>query len=86
MQSTPRATPTALKEHHVTAMFDYVAQNPDELSFKQGQQIVVKDRSAVDWWKGSLVDDVTATIGLFPANYVTSSNDKPIQCECLVSC
>ena len=50
----------------VMAMYDYSAQNSDELTFKRGDVITVDDKSDPDWWKGTL----GATSGLFPSNYV----------------
>jgi len=52
-----------------TALFDYKAQNDEELSFKVGDRIIVVHRTSFDddWWIGR----VNANIGMFPGNYVT---------------
>lgn len=48
------------------AIFDYVAENDDHLSFKVGDLINVLEERDGGWWKGALGDKE----GLFPANYV----------------
>jgi hypothetical protein len=50
----------------VRAIFDYVAENDDHLSFKVGDLINVLEERDGGWWKGALGDKE----GLFPANYV----------------
>lgn len=60
-------------------MYDYTAQNDDELPFGKGQIINVLSREDPDWWKGEL----NGSIGLFPSNYVklTTDTDPSQQCE-----
>ncbi|CAD6193608.1 unnamed protein product [Caenorhabditis auriculariae] len=62
--------PTTMAENHAVALFDYEASQPDELSFKVGDIIVVAEKSDVEWWSGNKIQDVGATPQLFPANYV----------------
>lgn len=61
-------------------MYDYSAQNDDELAFNKGQIINVLNREDPDWWKG----EVNGHVGLFPSNYVklTTDTDPSQQCEC----
>lgn len=48
------------------ALYDYTAQRPDELSFKENDIIYVLDMlSDLNWWKAKVGSD----IGLIPANY-----------------
>ncbi|XP_072022602.1 SH3 domain-containing kinase-binding protein 1-like [Amphiura filiformis] len=49
--------------------FDYDAQNPDELSLKEGDVIVITSKEAGDsgWWEG----EVHGRKGVFPDNFVT---------------
>lgn len=63
----------------VIGMYDYTAQNDDELPFGKGQIINVLSREDPDWWKGEL----NGSIGLFPSNYVklTTDTDPSQQCE-----
>ncbi|KAJ8386094.1 hypothetical protein AAFF_G00176880 [Aldrovandia affinis] len=51
----------------VRAMFDFTAEEGDELGFNIGEVIEVLDHSDSSWWKGRL----RGRIGLFPANYTT---------------
>uniref|UniRef100_A0A3B3IJF9 Osteoclast-stimulating factor 1 n=1 Tax=Oryzias latipes TaxID=8090 RepID=A0A3B3IJF9_ORYLA len=50
----------------VIGMYDYVAQNDDELAFLKGQVITVLNKEDCDWWKGEL----NGREGLFPSNYL----------------
>ncbi|CAG6016408.1 unnamed protein product [Menidia menidia] len=52
-------------------MYDYVAQNDDELAFLKGQVITVLNKDDCDWWKGEL----NGREGLFPSNYVKLTTD-----------
>lgn len=63
----------------VIGMYDYMAQNDDELPFGKGQIINVLSREDPDWWKGEL----NGSVGLFPSNYVklTTDTDPSQQCE-----
>lgn len=63
----------------VIGMYDYVAQNDDELAFLKGQVITVLNKDDCDWWKGEL----NGREGLFPSNYVklTTDTDPSTQCE-----
>lgn len=51
----------------VRAMYDLSSSEPDELSFKKGDVIVVLEQVYRDWWRGTLYGKV----GIFPLNYVT---------------
>ncbi|XP_036400714.1 intersectin-1 isoform X2 [Megalops cyprinoides] len=55
----------------VIGMYDYIAQNDDELPFGKGQIITVLSREDPDWWKGEL----NGSVGLFPSNYVKLTTD-----------
>ncbi len=48
------------------ALYNYVAQEVNELSFKEGDVInVLEKKEEQGWWKGEL----NGTAGLFPSNY-----------------
>nr|XP_023404209.1 intersectin-1 isoform X3 [Loxodonta africana] len=55
----------------VIGMYDYTAQNDDELAFSKGQIINVLNKEDPDWWKG----EVSGQVGLFPSNYVKLTTD-----------
>ncbi|KAM7065404.1 intersectin-1 isoform 2-T3 [Acridotheres tristis] len=74
---TSKGTPTELPRPaaasvcQVIGMYDYSAQNDDELAFSKGQIITVLNREDPDWWKG----EVNGHVGLFPSNYVKLTTD-----------
>ncbi|MCJ8739710.1 hypothetical protein PDJAM_G00050330 [Pangasius djambal] len=49
----------------VKALYDFTAEEEDELGFNTGDIIEVLDRSDASWWRGRL----RGNVGLFPANY-----------------
>ncbi|XP_047016245.1 SLIT-ROBO Rho GTPase-activating protein 3 isoform X3 [Ictalurus punctatus] len=49
------------------AMFDYVARSPAELSFKQGDHVLLHSKASADWWKG----EVGGVKGLIPHKYIS---------------
>ncbi|XP_048960707.1 intersectin-1 isoform X7 [Canis lupus dingo] len=55
----------------VIGVYDYSAQNDDELAFSKGQIINVLNKDDPDWWKG----EVNGQVGLFPSNYVKLTTD-----------
>ncbi|XP_059021066.1 intersectin-1-like [Mustela lutreola] len=64
--------PTALPPVcQVIGMYDYSAQNDDELAFSKGQIINVLNKDDPDWWRG----EVSGQVGLFPSNYVKLTAD-----------
>uniref|UniRef100_A0A8C5SLW2 Intersectin 1 n=1 Tax=Laticauda laticaudata TaxID=8630 RepID=A0A8C5SLW2_LATLA len=81
-KTTPTEPPksTALPSVcQVIGMYDYIAQNDDELAFNKGQIINVLNKEDPDWWKG----EVNGHVGLFPSNYVklTTDMDPSQQCD-----
>ncbi|XP_013878187.1 intersectin-1 [Austrofundulus limnaeus] len=67
----PKLTPASTGLCQVIGMYDYVAQNDDELAFQKGQVITVLNKDDCDWWKGEL----NGREGLFPSNYVKLTTD-----------
>ena len=70
----------------VVALFDYTAQNDDELSFLKDSVINVISKDEASWWKGEL----NGQMGMFPANYITplsaAETDDPATSPATVSC
>ncbi|KAI8087846.1 uncharacterized protein B0P05DRAFT_569327 [Gilbertella persicaria] len=56
----------------VRAEYDYVAQQEEELSFEEGDEMVLLEKDDPDWF---LVKSSKGDIGLAPSNYVISLDD-----------
>ncbi|XP_054264037.1 intersectin-1 isoform X2 [Macrosteles quadrilineatus] len=61
---TPSAEPPSTEK--VIALYQYKAQNEDELSFEKDDVITIISKDEPAWWRGEL----NGSIGLFPSNYV----------------
>ncbi|KAJ8352480.1 hypothetical protein SKAU_G00239560 [Synaphobranchus kaupii] len=70
-EPVPPKLPASNAVCQVIGMYDYIAQNDDELPFGKGQLINVLSKEDPDWWKGEL----NGTVGLFPSNYVKLTTD-----------
>ncbi|XP_057643815.1 intersectin-2 isoform X1 [Chionomys nivalis] len=70
--SSERTTPAFHAVCQVIAMYDYAANNEDELSFSKGQLINVMNKDDPDWWQG----EISGVTGLFPSNYVKMTTDS----------
>ncbi|XP_068822055.1 intersectin-2 isoform X1 [Capricornis sumatraensis] len=69
--SSERTTPAFHPVCQVIAMYDYTANNEDELNFSKGQLINVLNKDDPDWWQG----EISGVTGLFPSNYVKMTTD-----------
>uniref|UniRef100_A0A672KXE0 Arf-GAP with SH3 domain, ANK repeat and PH domain-containing protein 2-like n=1 Tax=Sinocyclocheilus grahami TaxID=75366 RepID=A0A672KXE0_SINGR len=58
------------KLKRVKAMYDCVADHHDELSFNEGEVLVVLGEEDADWWHG-YVEGQSGRMGLFPASFVS---------------
>ncbi|XP_049921528.1 SLIT-ROBO Rho GTPase-activating protein 3 isoform X2 [Epinephelus moara] len=54
-------------EWEAVAMFDYTARSPAELSFKQGELLILHSKASCDWWRG----EVGGVKGLIPHKYIS---------------
>ncbi|OAD00858.1 hypothetical protein MUCCIDRAFT_126251, partial [Mucor lusitanicus CBS 277.49] len=50
------------------ALYDYSAEEDNEISFAEGDTITQIEFVSEDWWQGLASNG--KTMGLFPANYV----------------
>lgn len=64
----PRGS-VAVVTNRVVALYDCDADHEDELSFREGQVLVVLEKTDSDWWHGFPEDDPDQR-GLFPASFV----------------
>ncbi|XP_035500553.1 SLIT-ROBO Rho GTPase-activating protein 3 isoform X2 [Scophthalmus maximus] len=54
-------------EWEALALFDYVARSPAELSFKQGELLILHSKASSDWWRG----EAGGVKGLIPHKYIS---------------
>ncbi|XP_058872494.1 uncharacterized protein LOC117432834 [Acipenser ruthenus] len=59
----------------VCALYDYDAEDEDELTIKEGEMITVHDDSDLGWWSV----ETHRGVGLIPANYVTTNLNPQTQ-------
>lgn len=59
--------PPSEDECEAVAMFDYVARSPAELSFKQGELLILHSKASSDWWRG----EAGGVKGLIPHKYIS---------------
>ena len=55
------------------ARFEYIGDQKDELSFSEGETIILKEYVNEEWAKGEL----RGTSGIFPLNFVEVVEDLP---------
>ncbi|XP_060042985.1 arf-GAP with SH3 domain, ANK repeat and PH domain-containing protein 2 isoform X2 [Erinaceus europaeus] len=60
---------TKLKPKRVKALYNCVADNPDELTFSEGDVIIVDGEEDQEWWIGHLDGDPSRK-GAFPVSFV----------------
>ncbi|EGV62919.1 protein that induces appearance of [PIN+] prion when overproduced [Yamadazyma tenuis] len=58
-----------------TVLFDYQAQEADDLNLKKDEKVAIVDHLSEDWWKG-YTKDQPQRIGVFPSNYVKSISES----------
>ncbi|KAI5960991.1 PIN3 [Candida pseudojiufengensis] len=55
---------------YCVAIYDYKAQEADDLNLKKGEKLAIVEHLSEDWWKGYKSDDSSFKAGVFPSNYV----------------
>lgn len=64
---SPASTPTRQAHPSCQALYEFDAENPAELSFKEGDMILLKSQIDGNWYEGML----NGKTGYFPVSYVT---------------
>ncbi|XP_027135261.1 arf-GAP with SH3 domain, ANK repeat and PH domain-containing protein 2b [Larimichthys crocea] len=65
----PRSTYAKQKPQRVKAIYNCSADNPDELTFSEGEVIVVEGEEDSEWWVGH-VEGEPSRRGVFPVTFV----------------
>ncbi|KAF7690360.1 arf-GAP with SH3 domain, ANK repeat and PH domain-containing protein 2b [Silurus meridionalis] len=65
----PRLPPTKTKPKRVKAIYKCIADNSDELTFIEGEVIIVDGEEDKEWWVGHIEGDPTRR-GVFPVSFV----------------
>ena len=72
-EKTARKKPT-FRRHLLDlgeAMYDYDANDGEELSFREGDRLEVTDKESDDWW---MAKNTSGSTGLIPSNYVKETS------------
>ncbi|KAK2861739.1 hypothetical protein Q5P01_001272 [Channa striata] len=69
-----RSLPRGTTSRRVQALYDCQADHHDELSFSEGQVLVVLGQEDSDWWHGYIEDEPDQR-GLFPSSFVQLLSD-----------
>uniref|UniRef100_A0A087YHQ2 Un-named sa1614 n=1 Tax=Poecilia formosa TaxID=48698 RepID=A0A087YHQ2_POEFO len=69
-----RSLPRGAASRRAQALYDCQADHHDELSFSEGQVLVVLGQEDSDWWHGYIEDEPDQR-GLFPASFVQLLSD-----------
>uniref|UniRef100_A0A8C9QUW1 ArfGAP with SH3 domain, ankyrin repeat and PH domain 2 n=1 Tax=Scleropages formosus TaxID=113540 RepID=A0A8C9QUW1_SCLFO len=69
LPALPSGRQAKLKPKRVKAIYNCVADNPDELTFSEGEVIVVDGEEDQEWWVGHVESDPKRK-GVFPVTFV----------------
>ncbi|KAG8868591.1 hypothetical protein FRC20_003109 [Serendipita sp. 405] len=74
----PRSYLQPMEEVSAIALYDFQASNADEMTFEEGEKIIIVDRSEGDWWRAERGGKIFAV----PASYLDLiSNLEPVPLE-----
>ena len=65
-----------VESRRLITLFDYEACKGDELSFAEGEEIILLNNVDGGWWEGKKVS--TGEVGWFPSNYVSPINQLDV--------
>src|SRR5690348_5214863 len=65
----------------VRAVYDYAAENNEELSIKEGDIITVILEDETGWWKGV---NANGQSGLFPSNFTEQYPEVPLLAKAII--
>ncbi|EGW31424.1 uncharacterized protein SPAPADRAFT_61991 [Spathaspora passalidarum NRRL Y-27907] len=68
------AKPASKPVSYCTAIYEYRAQESDDISLSAGDKIAVVEHLSEDWWKG--YKKGSEKTGVFPSNYVRSISES----------
>ncbi|CAH2350846.1 [PSI+] inducibility protein 3 [[Candida] railenensis] len=66
----PSSTNASKPVGYCTAVYDYSAQEGDDIHLKKDDKIAVVEHLSQDWWKGYKKGQDASSAGVFPSNYV----------------
>lgn len=61
------------------ALYDFQAENPGELGFKEGQTLKLFEQIDENWFEGAVDGSEGEQTGIFPTNYVRVTQPIPSQ-------
>lgn len=70
---------------YCVALYDFQAENPGELGFKEGQTLKLFDQIDENWYGGGYDTPEGAKTGIFPTNYVRVTQPIPSQDEAVAN-
>lgn len=61
---------------YCVALYDFPAQQPEDLNLRKDDKIAIVEHLSEDWWKGYKNGGDPDKAGVFPANYVRSISEQ----------
>lgn len=70
-EKTRQLQPQSTNAEYVEVLYNYAAQQPEDLSLTVGDKVQVLEHTSPDWWRGTC----NGRTGMFPSNYVKPTFD-----------